>query len=331
MLHFRHASRFPKRSFCLTPRPSVTAFVIVVFVVLATVTGCGDDGDSYFSFRDPDVEPIKAVVRTTVPLAYAASVAMSSVTGYTPPNAAFVYNDCTTTPDSCAAVLRINDDDSSVPMQLSSSGPGTITVYGFWVSADMAILAVAFSDDAGSMFFPVHNISLFPVIKKGGTLIIVYTNIDVNVGTIKDPRSWTTLEINDALTKLNITASSDDPYANVSMDAWVIETNDGNTVDLSDDTYSISGAGQYMAASSGSASLFQLAMASVVIGPDCLLNPNVGFALLNEFKGFSSDVVVATALIFFRPSCDGNALVTVATGNYIESIGDLIPLNLNTP
>jgi hypothetical protein len=270
------------------------------------------------------------VLRTTVPLAYAASVAMSLVTGSKPSNAAFVYNDCTTSPAGCAAVLMITDDDSSVPLQLASSGTGMITVYGYWTSADQAILAVVFSAHAGSTLFPVHNISLFPVIKSGNSMKIVYANIDVNVSTVKDPKNWTTQEKNDALLMLDRTAS-DDASANVSMDAWIIDRNDGSTPDLSDDTYSISGGGQYVDITSGSGSLLQLGMANVTMRSDCMLNPEAGFAVLNELASTTSNVVYATALISFHSSCDGNAKVSAGTGNYLGSIGDSIPLNLDRP
>jgi hypothetical protein len=217
-----------------------------------------------------------------------------------------------------------------LPLQLASSGKGTITVYGYWSSADQAVLAVAFSSDAGSTLFPVHNISLFPVVKSDSSMKIVYANIDVNVPTVKDPKNWTTQEKSDALLMLDRTASND-ASVNVGMDAWIIDRNDGNTPDLSDDTYSISGGGQYVEITSGSGSLLQLGMANVTMRSDCMLNPEAGFAVLNELASTTSNVVAATALISFHSSCDGNAKVAVGTGNYLLSIGDSIPLNLDTP
>ena len=204
-----------------------------------------------------------------------------------------------------------------------------MTVYGYWSSPTQAILTVAFSGGAGSDLFPVQNISLFPVMKSGSSLKIVYASIDIDA-TAKDPGILTDEEINAVFLKLNLTASSE-ASANVSMDAWIIDRNDQGTPDVSDDTYRISGGGQYIKTGSGSASVLQLGMADVVMGSDCLLNPNSGFALLNEVATASSNVVLATALISFSSSCDGKAKVAGATGNYLLANGRSIPLNLNTP
>ncbi len=113
------------------------------------------------------------------------------------------------------------------------------------------------------------------------------------------------------------------------MDAWVIDRNDRGTPAVSDDTYTISGGGQYIGASSGSVSVLQLGMANVVMGPNCPLNPDSGFAVLNELATASSNLVIATALISFHSSCDGSAKVAGATGNYLLANGKPMPLNLN--
>jgi hypothetical protein len=224
-------------------------------------------------------------------------------------------------------VITITDDNSSVPLQLTT---GTITVYGYWSSPDHAILTAVFSGSGGSNLFPVDNISLFPVSKNGSSLKIVYASIDINVTTAKNPAELTLEERNAAFLKLDRTASSE-ASANVSMEAWIVDRNDNGTQGLFDDTYSISGGGQYIEAGSGSASVLQLGMANVVMGSDCLLNPNSGFALLNELAASSSNVVLATALISFHSACDGKAKVTGAIGNYYRANGNLIPLNLSNP
>jgi hypothetical protein len=223
-------------------------------------------------------------------------------------------------------VITITDDDSSMPLQLST---GTITVLGYWSSPDQAILTVAFFGGAGSSLFPVHNISLFPVSKSGSSLKIVYANIDINA-LVKDPATLTLGEKTAAFLKLNKIASNE-ASANVNMDAWIVDRNDRSTQDVSDDTYSISGGGQYVEAVPGSASVLQLGMADVVMGSDCVLNPDSGFAVLNELESSSSSAVLATALISFHSSCDGKAKVTGATGNYFLANGKSIPLNLNNP
>ncbi len=308
-------------------RNGITAVLLLCGSLL--FASCSGDGSSIgYDFKDPSAEPIKAVVRTTVPLAYAASAAMSSVTGSVPPNAIVSYSTCTATPSDCVAVVTITDDDSLVPLQLAS-GTGTMTVYGYWSSPNQAIFTVAFSAGAGSSLFPIHSVSIFPVIRSGSSLKIVYANIDVDVA-VRDPGTLSPAERSTAFLKLNRTASND-ASANVSMDAWIIDRNSMNTPDVSDDIYSISGGGQYVGIGSGSTSLVQLGAAGITIGPDCLLNPNAGFAALNELATSTSSVVSATALITFPSSCDGTARVAAATGNYLLANGKSIPLNLSNP
>jgi hypothetical protein len=314
----------------MTKRRAAMAFAsIVVLGLTAAIASCSGSNPLHFSFKDPSGEPIKAVVRTTVPLAYAASVAMSSVTGSKPTNAAFVYNNCTTTPTDCAAVITIDDDNSAWPLQFSSYG--TITVYGYWISPDQAILTVAFGTGAGSSLFPVHDISVFPVLKTPTGFTIVYVNVDVDIST--GPVDPATLTPEERLAKISLlnTQPSNDASANIKMDAWIIDVDNAGTQTFSDDTYRISGGGQYIEAGSGAGSILQLGLVDVSMGAGCALNPVLGLAAINEVGSSSSNVVDATALLSFGPSCDGNSMVMLATGNYLLAIGKSIPLNLTSP
>ncbi len=326
MFHANHSSRSPH----VTGRRAAMAFSGVVLGLILAVAGCGGGGSNppHYSFKDPSGEPVKAVVRTTVPLAYAASIAMSSVTGSAPSNAAVIYNNCTTSPAGCAAVITINDDNSALPLQFSSYG--TITVYGYWISQDEAILTVVFGGSAGSSAYPVHHISVFPVLRTTTGFMIVYVNVDVDISTGPvDPATLTPEERLARIALLDTIQPSNDASVNVDMDAWVINVDNAGTQKVSDDAYRISGGGQYVEMGSGSASILQLGMVAVSVGPGCALNPTSGLAALNEVAA-SSSLVAATALLSFGPSCDGNSKVTLATGNYLLSNGDSIPLNLNS-
>ena len=314
------------RIFSIRDHGIVSCIGLVLFVVLS-VAGCGSgsgsNGGTSYSFKDPSGQPVKAVLKTTVPLAYAASVAMAAVTGTVPSNAS-TTGTCSSYP--CSARVTITDNDSSMPLRLGDFG--TITVYGYWTSPNDAILTVAFGNDAGSSPFPVHDIAVFPVSKSANKLTIVYASIDINA-TVQDPGTLPKTEIDLAFLKLNITPSTD-AHQNVNLDAWVVQTDDKNTTDVADDTYSISGGGEYIETSAGSASVLQLGMATVVMGPGCDLNPGSGFAVQNELASASSDLVLATAVLSFHSSCNGRASVDVGIGNYFPSTGTTIPLNLNT-
>ncbi len=306
-------------------------FFCILFGCLPAISGCngGDSASDYKQFfKDPSAEPIKAVIRTTVPLAYAASVAMAAVNGTPPSNASFISNTCSAIPADCSATVLITDNDSNFPLQLASSGTGTIIVYGYWTTANDALLTVSFVDMfAGSSMFRVHDVSLFPVKKNAITGIsrIVYASVDIDIATGPvDPKDLSPQQRDVNLGLISSTTSSTKPSANVNMEAWIVD------VDAAGTTYTITGGGQYFETSSGAVSILQLGMANVVMA-GCALNPVSGLAALNEVASSDSQTVVATAAFSFENVCDGRAKVVVGTGNYLLSTGTHIPLNLSIP
>ena len=299
---------------------------VLLFVLLP---GCGAKDQYEGFFQDPDVEPVKATIKTTIPLAYAASVAMAAVKG-TPPSNAITTNTCSSYP--CAALVTIDVNDQTLPVKLGSAGH--MVVAGLWTSAQNAILTVSFVDIyGGSSLFRVHDVSAFPVTSTPTGLTIVYTDIDVNVSTGPVyPKNLSAAGVQAAQAKANI-QFSDEPSANVGLDAWVVNVDQAGTPgDFSDDSYTIAGAGEYVGAGPDSAAVMQLAMGKTVMTPACTLNPVGGAALINEIDASSSKLpVVATAALTFNPVCDGRAKVFVATGNYVMANGDSIPLQLVVP
>lgn len=303
--------------------PPACASAAVAALLLA---GCGVET----FFRDPSGEPIKATIRTTVPLAYAASVAMASVRGSPPPNA--LATTCSSFP--CAALVTIAVDDRTLPLAFGSPGKGQILVAGLWTSPETAILTVSFVDMlVGNSVLRVRDVSAFPVAVTPAGLHVVYASIDVNVasGPVR-PQDLSAVQIDALFLRLSITPSAD-PAANVGLDAWVVQVADAGTPgDFSDDRYTIMGGGEYVAASTGSGSILQMGMAATVMAPSCALNPVEGLAVLNEVgAGASKLPVLATALIGFEPDCTGTATVLLATGNYVLAIGKSIPLQLDSP
>jgi hypothetical protein len=307
-------------------RSSVLSVFLLVLAVTTSVTGCNSDEAGNF-FKSPNVEPIRTVVKTAVPLAYAASVAMGSMDGASPANA-LVSNGCLEFP--CAAVVSITMDDQTLPVELESYG--TVLVAGLWTSRNLAILTVYFIDmDAGSSIFSVSNVSTFPAIKTSNGVKIVYPNVNIDIETgALQPEELTEQEVQSEYDRLNA-EHPDDPKVGLDMDAWIVDIdNAGTSADYSDDRYTISGGGQYIDVSSDAGSVLQLGMALVEMAGDCAANPGGGLAVLNQVAASSSGYAVAgQALLRFRPECDGKAQVAVASGSYLGSIGESIPLRLN--
>jgi hypothetical protein len=177
------------------------------------------------------------------------------------------------------------------------------------------------------------HVSAFPVIRTlDNDLRIVYAKVDIDIATgPADPNGLTQEKKEVQLELINITAS-DEPSVNMDMDAWVIEVDEKGTLDFSDDTYRVSGGGQYIEVKPDAVSALQLGMANVVMRPACEINPASGLAVLNETASATSQTVVATAALSFdTSSCDGRVKVIGATGNYLLSNGKTVLLDMGTP
>lgn len=315
--------------------------LVGAFLLLLLLPGCGAK-DTYDQvtgfFQDPDAAPVKTTLRTTIPLAYAASVAMAAVSGSAPANA-HATNTCFSYP--CPAVVTIDVNDQT-PMPIKMGSTGKMVVAGLWTSSQNAILTVSFVDSlggnnlfyGGSSLFRVHDVSVFPVTKTSTGVDIVYADMDVNVSTGPvDPKGLSSAGIQTAQNKAATIHASDEASANVGLKGWVVKVDQAGTPsDFSDDRYTVAGGGETLGASSASATVMQVAMAKTVMTPACKLNPTDGGAVINEIDASSAKVpVVATAVLTFNQGCSGNTKVFAATGNYLLAIGDSLPLHLDTP
>lgn len=314
---------------------------IILFSCCLLMTSCGGDDprDIIDDFiQTPDTEPIRATIKTAVPLAHIAAVAMEAANG-NPSSEVFASTTCSSYP--CVSLVSMELDQNSLPF--TCEGGGNVAVVGLWTSRDSAILTVSFYDDyAGVSTFPVSRISTFPVAKSSdsqGGYLIVYSDIDVNIDTDSEPEGLSEDEIQDEYDRLDVETSTD-AEVNVSLDAWVVEVFGADTPnDYTDDSYSISGGGEYIGvaanSTSSSTNIMQLGLANVLASDDCSSNPTEGIAVINEVAVSTGDQesipVVASVLMEFDPSCDGEVQVIVATGNYMASNGDSIPIDLNEP
>lgn len=297
-------------------------------LLVMVMPGCGSTDKYENYFQDPDVEPIKATLRTTIPLAYAATVAMASVKG-TPPANVRTSNTCSSYP--CAAVVTIDVNDQTLPYKF---GTGKMVVAGLWTGENNAIMSVSFVDIyGGTSRFRVRDVSTFPVTSTLTGVNIVYTDVDVNISTGPvNPQNLSDEKTQAVQSRAGLRAS-DEPSVNVGLDAWVIKVDHAGTPgDFSDNTYTVAGGGEYVGTGANSAAVMQVAMGKTIMTPACTINPTGGAALINEIDASTTRLpVVATAALTFNPTCDGKAKVFAATGNYLLSNGNAIPLQLNAP
>jgi len=314
-------------------------FAVVFSCLLMISCGGEDPRDIIDDFlQTPDTETIRATIRTAVPLAHIAAVAMEAVNG-NPSGEVTSYTTCASYP--CLSLVSMELDQNNLPFTFDTSG--SVGVTGLWTSEDSAILTVFFYDVyAGIPAFRVSEISTFPVERvidpEGGyRYILVFSEIDINIDTDSEPDELSEEERQAEYDRLDI-EPSDDAEVNIALDAWMVEVLDADTPgDYTDDSYTISGGGEYIGvvsgATSSSASVMQLGLALVQISHDCSSNPTEGFAFINEVSVSANDPgslpVVASALMAFDSTCDGTVQVMVATGNYVGSIGSSIPMDLN--
>jgi len=306
---------------------------IIFALFLLTVIGCG--GGDKTTVEDvigqtPSIEPIAAVVKASIPIGYAASVAMAEINGVDLPNAVS-SNTCTSYP--CLATIVITIEPESLPISIEGvTDNGEIIVVGLWSSAERAIMTVVFSDlNAGNGFLSIQKISTIPVTQQGSLLTIVYSDTDINI----DSESDNAIVLTDAEIETEYQRLSqpipDDPEVSVDMGAWVIQVDNLATQSiLSDDQYQILGGGQYFDVATGDVSVLQLGLNKVEYSAECTLNPTSGLAALQEVQvsrsARDSWVKLGQAIIQFEPQCDGTAQVLLGTGSFFLITGDKIDL-----
>jgi hypothetical protein len=296
-----HTGRKPLRTLLLWP------------LIPLMLSACNDGGKN----QTPNIEPIAANIKTVVPLAYAASVAMEAVTGNGVANAQ-VSNRCTSFP--CLSLVTIMLQAEQVPVRLDEYGQ--VLIAGLWSSPTQAVMTFSFTSlKIATGDYPVLEISTIPVVRNNDGLVLAYGSIDINI----DSEPVDSVSLDDAQVQAELkrvdTATSDDPNINVRMDAFVVRVdNAGSPADFSDDTYTVSGGGQYADVNSDSTRVLQLGMANVRMTSACKLNPDQGFAVVNELAVSTGDASqwpkLGVASFAFHAECDGRANVPAAIGTY---------------
>jgi hypothetical protein len=304
----------------------ITKLLILFTWLTFLLPGCGTKEQIDKYSQDPDTGPIKSIIKTSVPLAYASSVAMRAVSGDTIANVEVIGGACISYP--CSRLVTIYLGEGDLPLNYAQYG--LINVYGLWSSDTQAILTTVFTDmNVGSDTFKISSIALTPVLVSGSGFKIVFANINLNISTTPDQISNT--EVDSVYLRLNA-SPSDDVEVSVGMDAWIIEVDTANTVsDFSDDTYKITGGSQGINISGNSAEVTQLGLLRMTMAPECNLNPVGGEILLNQVEVSDTSIVIGQAFFSLGNTCNGEVKVALGLGTYFGATGKSYPLDLNTP
>ena len=317
--------------------------VIILFAVC--IVSCSSAIEEVLDnfFQDPNVEPIRASVKTAVPLAYAAAFSMAAFKGTIPTGGGYdltVEKKCGQA--SCGAYISFTMNNEDLPFL--NEEEGTVTVIGWWSSpvSERAILTVTFNEQSfGVPTFPVGSISNFPVMATAKGYRVVYANLDITLEP-ESPEELTEDQQTERIEALNTevyeNADAESANANVEMDMWIVDIDlNGSPADFSDDVYRISGGGQYVNVTESHqhtiSDVYQLGMAGIRISRACSTNPDDGFAVIQELSaGGDNSPMVASAILFFENGrCNGDIQVALATGNYMADINSSLDFNLNQP
>jgi len=281
-------------------------------------------------FHDPETEPVRQAIKTSAAIGYSVSVAMSVMSGEQLQHV-ISTGDCSDFPCTFLIYININQDN---PLLFSEGDVGEIIVAGLRPDEDVAIMTIVFTDiNISTQSFNLLSVHTIPVIKEEDRIMVVFSEMDINIGTDSDALLELDLsqqEIDTEISRLD-RERPEDLYVAVEQNAWFIDVNQKNTFsDFYDDSYSITGGGQIIEVTGASGGIIQQAMLQVQIESGCMRNPVNGFALIKntsaEERKFPE---LGTAIFGFHHACDGMADITLATGVYLRSNGKSVPLGLN--
>jgi hypothetical protein len=308
----------------------LTRLCAAAAALLAAFSSCGGLDDI---LRDPDVAPVRNVLKTAMPIGYAANLTMGAMQGDSLPYVTVVRSGSDTS-TGCFLVNIVVD--SAYPLPGDVQAVGIITTAGIIVDNRTAIMTAVFSSlniTQGS--FVIRDISTFPVVCDTDNLSgkreldVVYWEMDINAGSDTLLHAGITQgQIDAELVKFQ-TMQSFDSGVSLSENAWIIRVDDNNTLaNPADDSYAAFGGGQYVKVFEDKAEIIQLTMINATMSPSCKFNPTTGWALWQNLGATKAVPELGHVFLLFHASCDGRA-DAYTTGVYVRSFGTDIALDLD--
>jgi len=304
---------------------------LIVIILSVLIISCKKDEIKDW-FQDPPVSPVTRTIKTVVPVGYAASLVMSDIKGYKHSNVKSV--------NSKSSKILYVDTNTDYPYKFKGDTYGQMIIAYIQTDPNAALVSVFFTDmEIKTGSFRLENVIAFPVIYDEFTNKIraVYVSIDINLGD----NSITDIilsqeQIDENMDKLEYETSYITEIA-IEQNAWIIEISPGNFGDMHDEQFKIFGGQQAIEVedyeTESSAGALQMAMIDVDFSSDCIKNPTHGFAFMQDVEVATStndnDIVFGHVFYEFHPSCDGEILVDIATGNFLFAIGKELDLGLN--
>ena len=309
-------------------------FVIILFCSCGKFSNTTKEIIDLFK-KTPEVEAVADALKISLPIGYAAQIAMAAVNGDSLDSDITILSNII---DSSGPALVTIPVTVERPLPVGSK-TGTIIIAGYWLSMDAAVMSMVLVNfDISTTTTELKNIKAFPVFREPEGITAVYVNQWINIvessldtNSIKKSEANKKLAWVDSVPEIDSTISTE-------QDVWMITVNENNTPgDPTDDEYNLKGTGQY-AGIDTSAYIVQLVMFGTSMKMSCHKNPvtdNIfeGFALLNTFrvevgKEPSTFPRIGKAVFTYHEQCDGTIDMSAATGCYIGNIGKPFPINL---
>jgi hypothetical protein len=283
--------------------------------------------------KSPEIDAFTKAVRVSLPLAYAASIAMDAVNGAVVPGVTAVR----IPPDSfpCNAVVKIAVDPGHPLPVGSSTVTGAMMVAGLFSDSATAVVSVFFTNtNIREGTFTVRDVAFVPVVRDTSGTMVVFASEDVNA----DSSMVINTKITDSLVTVKLsgiplTLPADSSVA-VNQKAWITIARRPAGGAPGSETYSLLGASQRLGVGASTTEVVQAVMLGVTMKPSvCRLNPDSGYAMIRTIKtqdsNTSSGIEMGTTVLTFKSACDGRATILLATGNYFAKTGSTVALNLD--
>ncbi len=304
----------------------------LVFVLILCTTGCEQAEKLDRFLRPAPVEPLTGIIKTALPVGYCSMIAAADQLGYPIPYESLRMG-------NGFSLIRIQST-GEYPLLYMDESIGEILILRYPADDDVMILSIIFiySDwqENHGRIIDLHNV---PAIVEDGKVRAVFASQDIYVrDSVEIDLHMGPGNIQIGMERLESPRPST-AVAAIDQNAWIIIADPAGTWDLyADDEYIITGGEQDISAMTGETGsetgIIQLAMIGTCMGPDCILAPTGGFAVLHEIEletGRESnvkDLVLGTVFYNFEAGCTGRVHIPLATGNFITSTGKRIHMDL---
>lgn len=276
----------------------------------------------------PNLTPLTQGFRTSAAIGYCASLVVSAFNGENLPSNV-IFEPSNKDGYEGAGILRVTVTPNN-PLPFNNK-IGDIVIAALW-NNNKGVMSVVFADiDFVSSDFEFYGLHTVPISfnDANATIRTLFAEQDIVIGEGSD----TLLNLSLSQPKFDLeqerlnSPHPSDFFTAIAQKVWFMDIDRNIPALLYDDTYTLTGGGQIVEATSSSGGVLYHAIIDAEFSyQSCPTNPVDGTAFIQNLKvGSTTDLGNLT--FKFHDECDGKADVIVATGKYIGSNGAAINLN----